>query len=239
MSSARYAMNVTPTMRKKTSCVRAKSQELVDEAHGRDRRVPAPPALGVHHRQRVSHCVVEPRGMGRERGQWGDGEGDRPDGAAPPRTQRERRNQREAGDPGEAGGERERHGRHVAAPVGEDEEPRREREEEALRVGHREHECVRRQHEVEDPAAGVVLAQAVAGQDVHPDEPHQEREVRDRDGRDSVADPHDLAGAPDRRRVEREERHVLAGVVAGVGDLQVVDRVPAGDRPEELGLPRL
>ena len=60
--------------------------------------------------ERVADGVVEPRGMGRERRQRGGGERDRPEGAAPPRPQRERRDEREAGDAREAGGERERHG---------------------------------------------------------------------------------------------------------------------------------
>jgi len=85
----------------------------------------------------------------------------------------------------------------------------------------------------------VGLAQAVACEHVHPDEPDQEGEVRDRHRGDRVADLQDLARRPDRGRVEREEGHILARVVAGVGELQVVDRVPAGDRAEELGLPRL
>ena len=127
-----------------------------------------------------------------------------------------------------------------ALAVDEDEDPHGQRQEQPLRVGEGEDEGERGEHQVDHGPPGEVLGEALPAQRVEADHRRQQRHRGDRQRGDRVAGLGDDPGDPDHQRVEREEGdRVRAGQVADVRDVDVVDRVPAGQRLPGLGLPAL
>ena len=118
----------------------------------------------LHHRQRIADGVPQPRRVRRQAHQPGRPRAarSRPSSAAT-RASRARGTSAGAGDAGEPGEERERDRPAVLARDPRARTATVQRQEDALGVGEHQRERIRREHQVEQRAAGVRLARAGRG----------------------------------------------------------------------------
>ena len=212
----------------------ARPQAVPDPAERSCRReVPAPEPLRPHEGPGVTIGLPEVERVRAEQERGDRQRAERAQALAfPPREQRQRRQQRDAGrsrQQGEPG--REARGQEPP-PLSESERGQRQQQVERLAVDRLQEEREREEREVEDSPPGAVGAEPFLGELVQEQERAEGRHERDQDPRKDVVAEEHSAEPGHRQRVERVEggRRAARRAVAVLCDSQEPDAVPA--RPD-------
>ncbi len=130
-------------------------------------------------------------------------------------------------------------GQRPAVPLGREERPDHEQEEQALRVGHREDRAEREHRQQRRTEDRPLPAHHPLAQSDEEDERGHERQVRHEDGHHAAERRPGPGEEADEVRVEGQEGVVVVAVddrgdvVAVPGDPQVPPAVPAGEAPDD------